>query len=160
MNELPSTAMGVLELFSTSRTGIDVFSDQVIQAVQAGEVNPLKIRIWVKTMEEIIDRIKKETNEHQLKEAEKYPEKSFEYAGAKIEKSELGTKYDYTVCNDPVYTQLQKIVEEANRQVKERETFLKSLKEPLVTVDEGSGEVARILPPLKKSTTGLKVSIK
>lgn len=159
-DQLPSTALGVLEMFSTSRTGIDVFSDQVIQAVQNGEVNPLKIRIWLKTMEEIIDRVKKETNEHQLKEADKYTERSFEYAGAKIEKSELGTKYDYSICNDPVHIQLKKLLEEADKQLKERETFLKSLREPLIIVDEGSGEVVKVSPPSKKSTTGLKVSIK
>lgn len=160
MNELPSTALGVLEMFSTSRTGIDIFSDQLIQAVEEGEVNPLKIRIWLKTMEEIIERVKKETNEHQLRESEKYPERTFEYAGAKIEKAELGTKYDYSICNDPVHTHLQNIVDEADKQLKARETFLKALSEPLVLVDEGSGEVVKVLPPSKKSTTGLKVSIK
>lgn len=160
MYDGPSTAIGVLDMFSTSRTGIDVFSDQVIQAVQAGEVNPLKIRIWVKTIEEILERVKKETNEHQLRESEKYPERSFEYAGAKIEKSELGTKYDYSICNDPVHGQLSKLMEEAKKQLTERETFLKALKETLVIVDEGTGEVVKINPPSKKSTTGLKVTIR
>jgi hypothetical protein len=147
-------------MFSTSRTGIDIFSDQLIHAVQSGEVNPLKIRIWIKTVEEILERVKKETNEHQLREAGKYSEDTFDYAGAKITKAELGTKYDYSVCGDPVHKHLSDIVESAKEQLSEREAFLKALREPLVMVDEGSGEVTRVIPPLKKSTTGLKVSIK
>ncbi len=156
----PSTAIGVLDMFSTSRAGIDTFSNQVIQAVQNGEVNPLKVRVWLKTMEDIIERVKKETADHQLRESEKYPEKAFEYSGAKIEKSELGTKYNYSGSNDPIYNHRKQIADAANEQLKEREEFLKALKEPLILVDDESGEVARIVPPLKTSTTGLKVSIK
>lgn len=160
MSEGPSTAIGVLDMFSTSRTGIDCFSDQVIQAVQAGEVNPLKIRIWLKTMEEIIERVKKETNEFQLREAEKYPEKSFEYAGAKIEKAELGTKYDYSVCHDPVVEQLECTLESVKQQLTDRQKFLQAIKDPLIVVNDETGEVNTINPPLKKSTSGLKVSIR
>ncbi len=160
MSEGPSTAIGVLDMFSTSRTGIDVFSDQVIKSVQEGEVNPLKVRIWIKTMEEIIDRIKKETNAHQLREAEKYPEKSFEYAGAKIEKAELGTSYDYSVCCDPVFEIRETSLNAAKELLSERQKFLQAIKEPLIIVNDETGEVCTINPPLKKSTSGLKVSIK
>jgi hypothetical protein len=160
MNEQPSTAIGVLDMFSTSRTGIDVFSDQVIHAIQNGEVNALKVRIWLKTMEEIIDRVKKETAEYQLREAEKYPEKSFEYAGAKIEKAELGTAYNYSVCSDPAFERLDVDFSKAKADLDERKKFLQALKQPLTVVDDATGEVTTIRPPLKTSTTGLKVSIK
>jgi len=43
---------------------------------------------------------------------------------------------------------------------KERETFLKALKEPMEVLDSVTGEVIILRPPVKKSTEGIKVSIK
>lgn len=160
IDNLPTTAMGVLELFSTSQTGIDLFTDQIIESVKRGETNPLKVRIWVKTMETICSRLKSETENEQLSEADKYSEKSFEYAGAIITKSEQGTKYDFSKCGDPIWQQRDQILLSAKNQLKEREDFLKSLKEPLNTFDEETGETFVIKPPTKKSKSGLNVSIK
>jgi len=43
---------------------------------------------------------------------------------------------------------------------KERETFLRALKEPMEVLDNMTGEVIILRPPVKKSTEGVKVSIK
>jgi hypothetical protein len=154
------TGIAALDLFATSRTGIDVASDQIIEAVRSGEVNPLKVRVWIKTMEEILERVKKETADSQLREAEKYAEKSFQFAGATLTKSEHGTKYNYAVCGDTTWERLDVDAKTAISKRSMREEFLKSLKEPLTIVDEMTGEVVKINPPVKTSTTGLNVSIK
>lgn len=155
-----SKAIAALDLFSTSQVEIDVASDQLIEAVQSGEVNPLKLRVWVKTMETIIDRVNKATVQNQLTEAGKYPGTRFEFAGAIVERAELGTKYDYRACNDTVWEMLHSDTETAKTRLSEREAFLKALKEPLTIVDEMTGEVVKIVPPLKTSVSGLKVTIK
>lgn len=160
MNDLPSSAIGAARMLPTTQTQIDVFSDNVIESVHNGEANPLEVLIILKAFEKAQERIIKEIRENFVNEASKYPESSFEFMGAKIEKAELGTKYDYSVCNDPVHAQRLSIVESASEQLKERETFLKTLKQPITIVDESSGEIVTIQPPLKKSTTGLKVSIR
>lgn len=160
LDNLPTSAMGVLELFSTSQTGIDLFTDQIIESVNKGETNPLKVRIWIKTMETICSRLKSETESAQLIEADKFPEKSFEYAGAVITKSEQATRYDYSKCGDPIWQQRDQILLSAKNQLKEREDFLKSLKEPLNSFDDETGETFVIKPPTKKSKSGLNVSIR
>lgn len=160
MNDLPTHATGVMNLFSTSRTGIDVFSDQIIQAVKEGEINPLQVRIWIKTMEEIIERVKKETSENQLREADKWSEQKFQYLGATIEKADVKTEYDYSVCGDIDYELFEVALNTAKESLEDRKKFLRSLKEPLDILDKDSGEVRTVRPPLKKSTAGLKVSIK
>lgn len=160
MNELPTHATGVLNLFSTSRTGIDVFSDQIIEAVKEGEVNPLQVRIWIKTMEEIIERVKKETAANQLTEADKWAEQKFEYLGATIEKADVKTEYDYSVCKDTEFEMLEVALNVAKEALDNRKAFLKTLKAPLSIVDKVTGELMDINPPFKKSTPGLKVSIK
>ncbi len=160
VDNLPKTAMGVLDLFSTSQTGIDVFSDQIIDSVKAGETNPLRVRVWIKTLETIISRLKSETNHEQLVEADKWSEKTFEYAGAMITKSEHGTKYDFSNCGDPEWEKRDHSFMCAKNRLKEREDFLKALKEPLNTFDEETGETFTIKPPIKTSTSGLNVTIK
>ncbi len=159
MSDLPTSAMGVMRQLSVSKSGIQIFSKQLIDSVQNGEVNALELKAFFKTMEAIIETVDKATKENQLREAAKYPEKTFGAFGCKIEKSEVGVSYDYSICGDPVYTQRLQILEEAKKQLNERADFLKALKEPLTLVDDESGEVATVRPPLKKGTDGLKFSI-
>ena len=154
------TGIAALDLFATSRTGIDVASDQIIEAVRNGEVNPLKVRVWIKTMEEILERVKKETGESQMREAGKYAEKSFQFAGATLTKAEHGTKYNYAACGDTVWERLDADTKTASAKQKGREEFLRSLTEPMTVIDELTGEVVIITPPPKTSTSGLTVSIR
>ena len=158
--ENPESAFGLLEKFSSSRAGIDLFSDQLIDGVKNGKINPLKVRVWGKTLETILDRVNKETAENQFNEAAKYAETKFEFSGAEITKADVRTEYDYGACNDPVWRQLVGVLDAAKDQLKEREAFLKAIKEPITLLDEGSGEVVTISPPVIKRTAGLKVSIK
>lgn len=158
-DNLPTKAIGVLDLFSTSRAGIDQFSDQVIASVNDGEVNALQVKVWTKSMELIIERVNNETKEQQLKEAGKYAEDKFEFAGAMVEKAELGTKYDYSVCGDTEWEQFKQQEEQAANRRKEREALLKAMVKPQNVVTE-DGEVVTIKPPLKKSTSGLKITVR
>lgn len=158
-DQLPTHATGVLEIFSTSRTGINIFSDQIIESVQAGEISPLKVRIWIKTMEEILERVKKETAQNQLTEADKWSEKKFEYMGATIEKAPVSTSYDFTVCKDAVWERFKADEDTAATRKKEREAILKALTGPMDVISE-DGEAVKIYPPLKKQVDGLKISIK
>lgn len=160
MSELPGTAYGVMRLLPDTKQEVERFSNQLIQAVRNGEVNPLQLKSMFKVMELVSDIVSDATKVNQLNEADKYSEKKFNAYGFEIEKAEVGTKYDYAVCGDPIYNQRAQVLEEAKKLLDERATFLKALKEPLTLVDDESGEVATIYPPLKKSQSGLKFSLK
>lgn len=160
MNELPESAIGALRMFATTQTQIDVFSDQLISSVKQGEVNPLEVLIQLRAFEKVTKRVLEEIKDELLTASAKYPETRIELYGSVIEKAELGTKYDYSVCNDPIFEKLEAGLTAANEMLKARQEFLKALKEPITIVDEESGEVVRILPPSKKSTSGLKVIIR
>ena len=154
------TAIAALDFFTASRAGIDLASDQLIEAVRAGEVKSLKLRVWAKMMEQIIERVLKETISNQLTEADKYPSGKIEEFGAIIERAELGTKYDYSGCGDTTWERLHADFETAKSRLSEREAFLKAMKSPMTIIDEMTGEVVAISPPVKTSTSGLKVTIK
>lgn len=160
MENLPQTAAEYLTLAPNTQTSIDLFSDGVIQDVQAGNINPLTVLIQIRAMEKAFERILKETKDNIMREADKYPGNEFEYAGNKVTKSEHGVRYDFSNCGDPVHQRLLQIVKDAKDQLSNREFFLKSLDRPFSLLDEGTGEVATISPPTKKSTSGLNVSIR
>ena len=161
MNDLiPQSPTELLTMMASTQTQIDVFSDGVIEDVQAGNINPLTVLIQLRAMERASERILKEINPNIMNEADKYPGTEFEYLGNKITKVEHGTSYDYSKCNDPTWARAYNLAQEAKEQLKERENFLKAVKAPFSLLDEGTGEVATITPPIKKSTSGLNVTIK
>jgi hypothetical protein len=147
-------------MLPTTQTQIDIFSDQIIESVRQGEVNPIEVLVMFKAFEKAQDRILKEIRENYVNEASKYPESSFEFNGAKIEKAELGTMHNYAVCNDTVLERLEVDFNTAKGLLDDRKKFLQALKEPITVVDELTGEVVKINPPVKKSTSGLKVFIR
>lgn len=160
MNTLPETPVQLLTLMANTSTQIDVFSDGIIEAVKGGEINPLAVLVQLRAMQQASERILKEIDQNIMSEAGKYPGSTFEYMGNKITKAEHGTKYDYTVCNDPVLNDLLKEKESIAAKVKARQERLKAQTEPESILDPESGEVVVISPPIKKSKSGLNVSIR
>jgi hypothetical protein len=160
MSELPTSALGVVKLFPESKQQVEIFSAQLVESVKHGLVNPLALKSTLKMIEKVIKIVDEGTRGEQLTEAQKYSEKTFNAYGFEIQRTEVGTEYDYLSCGDPVYEQRHAAVESAKSLLNDRASFLRSLREPLTTVDEQSGEVVTIRPPLKKSTTGLKFTLK
>lgn len=160
MNEQPTSALSALRSLATTQVQVDVMSDQIIESVKSGEANPLEILIMLRAFEKVSKRVLSEISDNILSESDKYPEKTWDYHGNKLTKSEVGVQYDYSVCGDPVHDQRESILNAAKTLLDERKEFLKALKEPVTIVDEGSGEVITIRPPAKKSTSTVTVSIK
>lgn len=159
MTEQPTTAMSALRMMATTQAQVDVFSDQLIQSVREGEVNPLEVLVQLKAIEKVSERVIKEIRHNFLTEADKYQGTTFEFNGNKIEKAEVGTKYDFTVCKDQEWEQFAAQEQMWATRRKEREVFLKAVKGSLDIVT-GDGEAVTIHPPTKTSTTSLKVSIR
>lgn len=157
---LPQTATEYLTLAPNTQTSIDVFSDSVIESVQAGEVNPLTVLIQLRAMAKASERILKEIHDNIMTEAGKYPGTEFEFAGNKITKAEHGTRYDFTGCKDTEWELYDAQRLSVANSLKERETFLKALKTPIEVLDRHTGELVTLQPPTKKSTSGLNVSIR
>jgi hypothetical protein len=159
-NELPSKPIGLLNLMASTSTQIDFFSDSIIQSVKQGEESALKVHVQLIAMAKASERILKEIKDNVLTEAEKYPGADFDFLGNKITKGDVYTTYDYTVCGDPVWERRKAACDADKALLDERSAFLKALKVPLTTVDDLTGEIVMLRPPLKKSTPGIKVSIK
>lgn len=155
---LPAKATGVLAQFATTSTQIDVFSDQVIESVKQGEVDPLLVYTQIKAMAKASERILKEISENVLTAADKYPGTKFSFLGNDVQKGSVKTTYDYTVCADPEWEEFKTSEEKAKASREARETFLKSLVKPTDLIIDGIG--VTVNPPKKTEIQGIKLTIK
>jgi hypothetical protein len=153
------TTINTLSILPSTKDEIQNFSIKIISELESGMIKPLDLLKQIKCFEKVIEQTKDTLLKMAREEAEKYGAKSFEYKGVKIELAEVGTKYDYSQCNDFVLAKVSEDLSKLNESKKQRETFLKSLKEPINLVDEESGDVIQVLPPIKSSTSSLKVTI-
>lgn len=163
-----STALSVkvLSMIDTNKAQREQFVQEVIDSMQEGKVDPLKIHVQVKCMEQIIKmftdgkdypKTSKVYKELVLDEATKHGKK-FEYHNAEFKIGEVGTKYDWSKCGDAAINELLRQQAEIDAALKERQEFLKTL--PAIGIETlVDDEVVRIYPPSRSSTTSVSVSL-
>jgi hypothetical protein len=93
-------------------------------------------------------------------EIEKHGKELTTANGVKLELAEVGTKYDYSQCNDDVLSELEFQLTIIEAKIKERQNFLKTLPVRGMEIIKDGGEVALIFPPSKSSTSSYKTTIK
>jgi hypothetical protein len=149
-----------LSLFETSKAERLSFAQGVVNNAKEGLINPLKLHLQVKCLEDLIKQITSNPDykELTLDEAYKFG-KTFEQYNAKFEIKEMGVKYDYSVCGDPIMNDLLEQQAALDMQIKERQKFLKTIPAAgLQTLIED--EVITLYPPVKTSTTSISVNLK
>lgn len=144
------TTTGILSLLDTTKAERASFIEDVITRIEEGQADPIKVKLQVKKMEELVKALQDNSRFRDLvmDEAVKHG-KTFEMYNAKFEVRSLSAKYDYSMCNDAELTRLNASIEELSAMKRQREAFLKSLPATgLETVTE-DGEVVRLYPPVK-----------
>jgi hypothetical protein len=96
------TTTSILSLFETTKEERQSFCLDIVSKLESGEANPLKVHLQIKAAEDLIKKLNENTvyKSYLLDASQKYGAKSFEYGNAKFEIKEVGTKYDFTNCND------------------------------------------------------------
>jgi len=135
-----------------------VLSSAMISSVLEGEIDPIKAVVQAKSLVETLTLFLKDkgVNDLVLREVEKYGKQTSK--GATISIKEVGSKWDYSECGDPIYNRLSAQKAEIEEKLKEREVLLKATKEPRTEVDEETGEVYTVNPPSKSSTTSYAIT--
>jgi hypothetical protein len=80
-------------------------------------------------------------------------------SGTKLELAEVGIKYDFSKCGDEMLNDLLAEQERIDELVKERQTFLKTIPVSGIDVVTISGELVRLYPPSRSSTSSIKTTI-
>lgn len=151
--------MSVLNYGVTNKQEADLFADKLISEVKDGQVNPLELHVKLTALQRALDKVKKEIVPMTIKEAEKYSSRNFSAYNSKLEISELGVKYDYSGCGDAEWEHYKQIEESAAASRKGREEFLKAIKGETEIMNSLTSEMIKVSPPVKSSTTGLKVTL-
>ena len=125
----------------------------LLKDLDEGHFSPLHLAAQLKFVEDVISNIKEEVRQRVIAEQDKYGKGDMTYYGARFDIKEAGVKYDYSHCNDVIWDDLKKQMDALNEQIKEREAFLKTLKERFTYIDESTGEIVTLYPPQRKSTT-------
>ena len=92
-----------------------------------------------------------------LDELARHAEKRLSLDGAILSQAESGVSYDFSA--DQIWSKLKAEEGVKTDSRKSREKFLKALKEPLEEIDPDTKKPRRIVPPIRKSKTTLKVEL-
>jgi hypothetical protein len=137
--------------FGTSKQEMTNFVNQVKSEVENGEVDPIMFQGLINTLVK------------GLTEALKINMENIDIVGAHeaygytFKQKEAGVKYDFSNCNHPNWINYSKTIEDAKQRMKDIESTLKTLKETTTIVENDTGEVYEINPPIRKSTTIIEV---
>jgi hypothetical protein len=138
---------------TVSKETIKEHSINLLADLDNGYITPLQLAAQLKYFEDIIANVKEEVRQRVVAEQSKYGKERMTFKGATFDIKEAGIKYDYSNCDDTIWNDLKQQLNDLNDKMKEREAFLKTLKERFTYVDESTGEIVTIYPPQKKSTT-------
>lgn len=156
------TVNSVAALFPETKAQIKTFAEKMIESVLDGYTDPLKVKVQLSAMKKTIEEI--EDNEDFkaciLSAAEKYHKLELaNMHNAKIEIKEVATKYDYLACGMPEYELVCSEIEELNKRKKALETRLKTITKEEDFACPITGEIVKLIPPSKKSTTSVVITI-
>lgn len=154
MNE---SALSIFRKLPETKTQVFDYSKLIKNSVLDGEVDPLVFLQQISALELLIKTLKSDplVKDVILEEAEKYGQKSFNKGNAKFQIKEVGTRYDFSVCCDLTWEELNSKVNEASEKKKTRETFLKSIDGETYGPDG-----VQLLPPKKTSQTQVVITLK
>lgn len=117
-------SLSTLTQLPTTSTQIKSYQKSIKDDILSGYIPAEESAIIIKSLEEIVKGLKAdvEIKEYIQDSADKYNEKTFEYKGAKLTKSER-TTYDFS--SDEEYSELKEQEQDIKSYIKAREEILK-----------------------------------
>jgi len=153
--------MNNIELIKSGPTNgpeILSFQDEILGSVENGFEDALFLFTRLKALSNAIDGAMGKIQEYALSEAQKHGQKSFGIYGVKIEIREMGTKWFFDQTGDPIIYRIEQDKKAISEKEKERQAFLKTLKEKTSFLDRETGAVFTVFPARKESKTGIALS--
>jgi hypothetical protein len=143
-----------------SKTQIKIVADNMVSNILENG-NVIEVADTISKMELFIKELKGNSNyiNFLYDEVSKYGKSHITSSGTKLELAEVGVKYDYTTCQDAIWNELQNSLESIQALIKNRETFLKAVPIHGLDIINEDGEVLKIYPPSKSSTSSVKCTI-
>lgn len=156
---LPDNPMSMLRLMPSRVKEVATFARGIIQSVKNGDANPLEALVMMRALQLLSKEVIEQIEDNILNEANRYNEKTIEMYGAKIDKCDVKTEYLYETSGDSQWEELDADIRGLTERKKEREAFLRAIKDPVVIVNkDGVEEIVK--PPVKRTKEGVKCYLK
>ena len=162
MSEITTFDDAIVLADIVNKTNLNRLTRHLVQLIEDGDVNPLDAIVKMHAMGKLVEGVTKNIMVKDVvrAELERYGTKSVRYNCATFQMKEVGVKYDYSTCNDPVWMRLKVRFDIAAAALKEREEMLKMMPvEGMTVVDELTGEVFQAVRPAKSGESGYSITI-
>lgn len=152
-----NTDLNLSGLLKMNKSDISETISEKIELIDDGYLDVVDFFIYLKKLEYVV-----KTSLDAVKDRIDYSK--FENTQSKyyceLVAKQVGVKYDFSNCGHYHYNQYAKTINETKEEMKQIETFLKSLKSKTSIVDEESGEVFELNPPIKTGSTTVQLTFK
>jgi hypothetical protein len=105
----------------------------------------------------LLEELEKGLKDFAIKELETYDRNETDVLGTTVKAVDAGVKYDFSETK--AWSDQKARVDAESKRLKEIEAFAKTLKAKTTTVDEETGETLEYYPPVKTSSTSIRVTL-
>jgi hypothetical protein len=133
----------------TSKIEVEELEEMARELVTEGWESALKAYVVYSATAKALTGAMKAIFDEALAEAQQEG-KTFDYLGFEVQVKNGGVnKYMYDDCGDPIYNRIKSSFTEVDKKRKDRETFLKSIKDMEIITDPETGETVEVYAPAK-----------
>lgn len=105
----------------------------------------------------LLEELEKGLKDFAIKELETYDRNETDVLGTTVKAVDAGVKYDFS--ESKAWAEQKARVDAESKRLKDIEAFAKTLKSKTTLVDEETGETMEYFPPVKTSSTSIRVTL-
>jgi len=143
-----------------SKETVEKLASVIVTEYELGPVDPVRFLGRLEFLSQVLEKAKGEIRDKTVSELEKYGAEArsgVKLDGNGLKLKESGVRYDYS--STPLWIRKKSEIDLLNEDLKNLETVIKSVKTTTNTVDEETGEILEIKPPIKTSKTTIEITL-
>ena len=155
MNELATLKKS--SIVSADKEQMTNIVSQYLEDMAYNGGEPLKDLALCRKYIFLLEELEKGLKDFAITELESYERNETDVLGTTVKAVEAGVKYDFSETQ--AWAKQKVIVDTESKRLKEIEAFAKSCKSKTTTVNQDTGEILDYYPPVKTSSTSIRVTL-
>lgn len=147
-------------LLNLNKKSISDISIAIEQSVSDGHEDPLKALILAKKLQELGKSIEEKVKDFAIDESRLSKGEVYKTLDVEVTQRDIGVRYNFSKCGHSKWEDLNREFLKIKSEKDEIEKTLKTVTKPLTMIDDETGEVVEINPPVRSGKTGLVLTIK
>jgi hypothetical protein len=155
MNELATLKKSTI--VSADKREMTNIVSQYLEDMAYNGGEPLKDLALCRKYIFLLEELEKGLKDFAITELETFDRNEADVLGTTVKAVEAGVKWDYSASK--AWSEQKAKVDAESKRLKDIEAFVKSVKSKTTVVDEETGEAMEYYPPVKSSSTSIRVTI-